>query len=258
MGTGAITQYVDVAQLVLYAFWIFFFALIFYLQRESKREGYPMHSEVPGRPNVPGLLPMPTQKTYKLFHGGVSVAPHDRDPGPAALPATPTAPFPGAPLDPIGDPIGVNIGPGSYTARLDEPELNSEGQVRILPMRKLPDSYAVSPKGPDPRGMTVIVADGQVGGTVRDIWIDHIERVLRYYELNVPGAALGPQVLLPVNFARIVGNQIQVRSLHGKHFAGVPRTKHPDQVTSLEEDKVMGYYGSGTLYADPERQEPLV
>ena len=63
MGTGAITQYVDVAQLVLYAFWIFFFGLIFYLQRESKREGYPMHSEVPGRPPVPGLLVRPVSGT---------------------------------------------------------------------------------------------------------------------------------------------------------------------------------------------------
>lgn len=41
METGAITQYVDVAQLVLYAFWLFFFGLIWYLQRESHREGYP-------------------------------------------------------------------------------------------------------------------------------------------------------------------------------------------------------------------------
>jgi uncharacterized protein with PQ loop repeat len=31
MQTGAITQYVDVAQLVLYMFWIFFFGLIYYL-----------------------------------------------------------------------------------------------------------------------------------------------------------------------------------------------------------------------------------
>ena len=45
METGAITQYVDVAQLVLYAFWAFFFGLIYYLQRESHREGYPMDSD---------------------------------------------------------------------------------------------------------------------------------------------------------------------------------------------------------------------
>ena len=31
MESGAITQYVDVAQLVLYLFWIFFFGLVIYL-----------------------------------------------------------------------------------------------------------------------------------------------------------------------------------------------------------------------------------
>ncbi len=33
---GAITSYIDVAQVVLYAFWIFFAGLIFYLRREDR------------------------------------------------------------------------------------------------------------------------------------------------------------------------------------------------------------------------------
>ena len=37
MGTGAITDYIDVAQLVLYLFWIFFAGLVIYLTLESKR-----------------------------------------------------------------------------------------------------------------------------------------------------------------------------------------------------------------------------
>ena len=45
MGTGAITQSIDVAQLVLYLFWIFFAGLIYYLVRENHREGYPMKTE---------------------------------------------------------------------------------------------------------------------------------------------------------------------------------------------------------------------
>ena len=45
MQTGAITGYIDVAQLVLYAFWLFFIGLIIYLRREDKREGYPLWSE---------------------------------------------------------------------------------------------------------------------------------------------------------------------------------------------------------------------
>ncbi|MBT5489522.1 MAG: photosynthetic reaction center subunit H, partial [Halieaceae bacterium] len=31
MGTGAITEYMDLAQLALYVFWIFFFSLVIYL-----------------------------------------------------------------------------------------------------------------------------------------------------------------------------------------------------------------------------------
>jgi photosynthetic reaction center H subunit len=38
----------------------------------------------------------------------------------------------------------------------------------------------------------------------------------------------------------------------------VPTTKHPDQVTLLEEEKIMAYYGGGTLYAHPSRKEPLI
>jgi photosynthetic reaction center H subunit len=47
LATGAITaQYIDVAQLVLYCFWIFFAGLIYYLHRENKREGYPLRVDV--------------------------------------------------------------------------------------------------------------------------------------------------------------------------------------------------------------------
>ena len=38
MPTGAITSEIDVAQVVLYAFWFFFAGLIIYLRKEDKRE----------------------------------------------------------------------------------------------------------------------------------------------------------------------------------------------------------------------------
>jgi photosynthetic reaction center H subunit len=41
-------------------------------------------------------------------------------------------------------------------------------------------------------------------------------------------------------------------------FENVPALKHPEQITRLEEEKICAYYGAGTLYATPERQEPLV
>ena len=45
MPRGEITAYLDVAQVVLYAFWIFFAGLVFYLRREDRREGYPLEAE---------------------------------------------------------------------------------------------------------------------------------------------------------------------------------------------------------------------
>lgn len=43
------THYMDITQVVLYAFWFFFFGLLLYLRREDKREGYPLVSNEPGR-----------------------------------------------------------------------------------------------------------------------------------------------------------------------------------------------------------------
>ena len=42
MNPGAITASIDVAQVTLYLFWLFFAGLLIYLRREDKREGYPL------------------------------------------------------------------------------------------------------------------------------------------------------------------------------------------------------------------------
>jgi photosynthetic reaction center H subunit len=257
MGTGAITEYIDVAQLVLYAFWIFFFGLIFYLQRESKREGYPMETDRPGRTHVDGLLPMPSTKTYKLHDGSSVSAPHTRDHGPKSLAARPTAGFPGAPLEPTGNPMLGNVGPGSYTNRMDVAERMWDGSTLIVPLRAAAGS-GVSTKDTDPRGLPVVGADGVVGGTVKEVWVDRAEMLVRFLEVSVPNGAKGPQVLLPMNFARVDRDKVRVASIMGAHFANVPRTRNPDAVTSLEEEKIMAYYGAGTLYADPRRAEPAL
>ena len=41
--------YVDVAELALYSFFGFFLALVFYLRREDRREGYPLEDDISGR-----------------------------------------------------------------------------------------------------------------------------------------------------------------------------------------------------------------
>jgi photosynthetic reaction center H subunit len=53
------TSYIDLTQVLLYAFWLFFALLVYYLRREDKREGYPLQSDrrnvvVQGFPAAPG------------------------------------------------------------------------------------------------------------------------------------------------------------------------------------------------------------
>ena len=80
--------------------------------------------------------------------------------------------------------------------------------------------------------------------------------IIRYLEVTLDGS--GARVLLPVPFSNIskARKRVEVDAIKAEHFAGVPRTKSPDQVTRLEEDMISGYYGGGTLYATPQRQEP--
>jgi len=66
------------------------------------------------------------------------------------------------------------------------------------------------------------------------------------------------RVLLPTTFARVMPRKVLVKSILGSQFANVPPLRNPDQVTLLEEDKIVGYYGGGTLYATPARAEPLL
>jgi photosynthetic reaction center H subunit len=63
MHTGAITDYMDVAQMTLYVFWLFFAALVIYLRREDKREGYPLESSRSRQIRIEGWPPLPKPKT---------------------------------------------------------------------------------------------------------------------------------------------------------------------------------------------------
>lgn len=252
---GAITSYIDVAQLVLYAFWIFFAGLIYYLHRENKREGYPLVSDRSSRIVVQGWPPMPPAKSYRLADGGHVTVPRSETEPPLA--AEPTGAWPGAPLQPTGDPMHAGVGPGAYAQREDRVEKTHEGAVKILPLR-LAEGYDIASEDLDPRGLPVEGADGVVGGTVRDLWVDRSDVVFRYLEVAPanPGAA---PLLLPINFVNsFARGRVRVDALLGAQFAGVPRTRQPDSVTRLEEEKIMAYFGAGTLYAEPRRAEPLL
>ena len=44
--------------------------------------------------------------------------------------------------------------------------------------------------------------------------------------------------------------------IRGDQFKQVPGLANPDQVTLQEEDKIVAFYGGGTMYAMPDRQGP--
>jgi photosynthetic reaction center H subunit len=256
METGAITQYIDVAQLALYAFWIFFAGLIYHLLQENKREGYPLESERSAHIKVQGWPPIPSPRTYVLRDGTTRSFPNDKRSS-QVLAAEPVGNWPGAPLVPTGNPMLDGVGAGAWADRPDIPDTTVEGTPRLVPLR-VAQEYSVAAGDPDPRGMQVRGADGAVGGTVVDLWVDRSEALFRYLELNVPAAQGERRVLLPINFTRINASGIRVKSILGGQFAQVPGTAQADVVTLLEEEKVMAYYGGGVLYATPARQEPLL
>jgi photosynthetic reaction center H subunit len=255
MEKGTIVGSIDVAQVVLYAFWVFFIGLIFYLRREDKREGYPLVSDRRGGVSVIGFPTPPAPKTFRLAHGGTAMAPNGKADPPVTA-ARPTMPWPGAPYEPTGNPMLDGVGPAAYALRADTPDLTLEGHDKIVPMRIASD-FAIATEDPDPRGMTVIAADRKTAGTVRDVWVDRSEVIIRYLEVELAG---GKNVLLPWNFGRIDKRrrEIKVRSILARQFADVPSTKSADRITLLEEDRICAYYGGGQLYALPARTEPLL
>ncbi len=262
MQFGAFTSYIDLAQIVLYAFWIFFAGLIFYLRREDKREGYPLESDRSERASrvvVQGFPAIPEPKVFDLPHGGTQISPRKEEPREIA--AEPVAPWPGAPLEPTGNPMLDGVGPAAYALRAEAPERTAEGDAKIVPLHAVPD-FVVDLRDQDPRGMDVVTADNQVAGKVVDIWVDRSEHLVRYLEVEVPTGETARRVLLPMGFARVSRwawhNSVKVESLMSHHFADVPGIQNPNEVTMREEDRICAYFASGHLYAHPWRQEPVL
>lgn len=255
MQFGAITQYIDVAQILLYAFWIFFVGLIIYLRREDKREGYPLQSDRSERTNrvqVQGFPRMPPPKTFRLAQGGEITVP--RAETPQILAAAAVEPWPGAPLEPSGNPMLDGVGPAAFAERADAPDLTLEGEPRIAPLRIATD-FAVEARDPDPRGRPVLGADGVQAGVVQDLWIDRSEPQIRYIEV---ATAEGRAVLVPIGLVRLDSWRrcVHVHAVLAGQFETAPTLAAPDRVTLREEDRICAYFAGGTLYAEPGRQEP--
>ena len=244
-----ILERIDLALVALYIFWLFFALLIYYLQTENMREGYPLEDEDGNLAPNQGLFPLPSPKTFRLPHGhGEKTVPNylseDRK-----LALERTSETGGFPHRPTGDPMRDGVGAAAWAPRRDVPELDGKGHPKLVPMRDLPDFSVAA--GNDPRGLPVVAGDGEVAGEVVDIWIDEPEAIVRYLEVEL--AAGGGTRLLPLYFARIKRDRVQVRAIFSHHFADVPRHRSGEQVTLLEEEKISAYYGGGLRYASESR-----
>ena len=250
----------DIAQLVLYLFWAFFFGLVIYLQRETMREGYPMESETTGKPAMFGPFSLPAPKTFKLPHGhGEATFPNPekdaREITDRKFAMRPVAKWSGAPFEPTGDPLVDGIGPAAWAERADHAELTVEGDPKIVPLSSS-NEWAIADGDSDIRGRDVIAHDGKVAGTVKDVWIDKSESMIRYIEIDLPegaGSVLCPMTAVVVG---VHGKIVKVDSLAAHQFANIPKPKTPGQITMLEEERVMAYVAGGRLYATPDRPEP--
>lgn len=255
---GEFVTGIDLVDVSLWIFCLFFLWLVFWLDRESHREGFPTEQDETGLPEHEGILFKPPAKTYLLPHGRgqVTVPPGEGDKRDLALKRT--APWAGSPFEPTGDPMKDGVGPASYAEREDVPDLTNDGRPRIVPF-SAGDGYTVAELDADPRGMDVYGADNVKGGVVTDLWVDRSEAIIRYLEVNTGSTEAPHSVLLPVPFAVIKGSKqrVDVDAVFGHHFKDVPTTKDASSVTRLEEDKISGYYGGGKLYAEPDRLEPL-
>ncbi|MFU8881721.1 MAG: photosynthetic reaction center subunit H, partial [Rhodobacterales bacterium] len=234
----------DLASLTLWLFWGFFALLIFYIQRENMREGYPLEDDDGNVAANQGLFPVPDDKTFKLQHGrGDVTVPSGQTPERKDIALRKTAAGNGFPFEPTGDPMIDGVGPASWAPRRDVPELDGKGHPKIIPMAAT-EHFHVS-AGRDPRGLPVQGGDLEIVGTIVDMWIDEPEQLVRYLEIKLDPAWGEGTRLVPMTLCKIKSDRVKIHSIFGKHFNNVPKTASPRQVTLLEEDKISGYYAGG-------------
>ncbi|MBV6637641.1 MAG: photosynthetic reaction center subunit H, partial [Mameliella sp.] len=113
----------DLASLALWLFLVFFALLIYYIQRENMREGYPLENDDGDPAPNQGMFPVPDDKTFTLPHGrGTVTVPSGQNRERADLALARTAASDGFPFEPTGDPMADGVGPASWAARRDVPE----------------------------------------------------------------------------------------------------------------------------------------
>ncbi len=236
----------DLALISLYMFWLFFAGLIYYIQRENQREGYPLENE--DGTLTSSNLSTPEPKTFILPHGrGEYKAPdHERETRDLAL--APTSGGTGFPFAPTGNALKDGVGPASWSARRDEAELDGHGHAKIQPMAKLGEFSVAA--GRDPRGLPIMCHDRKSPGKVSDMWVDVPEQLVRYLEVTLDD---GGKRMVPMPMVKIKSDRVIVNALDSESFRDIPTIASDAQITKLEEEKVSAYVAGGYLYTADKR-----
>lgn len=241
---GNLTGDIDLIQVLLVAFFAFFGGLVLYLRREDKREGYPLEPTTAGRAYpVVGFPSPPPPKTFRLIGGGTATMPHRIPQWPIEREAPPVM---GGPL-PGGVPsLGDGLGAGASVLASEAPMRTAAGDLLLQPLRDAP-GWSVGRGEDDPRGSRIAGSDLRPAGTVVDIWVDRVARILRYLEVELDG---GGVILVPI-FQCDTGRRgqlIVVWALRSDQLAAVPRLSRPGVMTAREEDRLTAFYAGAEIY----------
>lgn len=266
MNAAYIVGTFDVAELAFLLFFGFFIALVFYLNKESRREGYPLEDEETGKIH-PGSLFDTGKKSFQLPHGRGTYVPEDVARDDINVPGVQAFRAAGAPWVPTGNAMKDGMGPAAWANRSNYPDLTFDGRPRIVPIANSHE-LIVSPNDPQLIGWPVKAADGVTVGKVSDIWVDQAEHIIRYLEVETN---TGKKVLAPMMVAVVHGNSlidallpivedkpkyVEIDAITAAQFDDVPTLETPGIITRYEEDRVQAYFGGGYMYATPERAEP--
>lgn len=258
MNAAYIVGTLDVAELAFLLFFVFFIALVFYLNRESRREGYPLEDEQTGKIH-PGSLFDGDKKVFKLPHGRGTYVPEDNPRDDINIPAVQAFNAAGAPWVPTGDPMIDGLGPAAWANRAKYPDLTFDGRPRIVPIGQSHE-IIVSPRDPQLIGWPVVAADGVTVGKVSDIWVDQAEHIIRYLEIetNSGKKVLAPMMVAAVQTRGFFNDKpelVEIDAITSAQFDNVPQLETPGIITRYEEDRIQAYFGGGYMYATPERSE---
>lgn len=268
MNAAYIVGNFDVAELAFLLFFGFFVALVFYLNKESRREGYPLEEEEDGK-ILPGSLFDGEKKTFQLPHGRGTYVPEDVARDDVNVPAVQSFRAAGAPFVPTGDAMVDGMGPAAWANRAKYPDLTFDGRPRIVPIAQSHE-LVIAPNDPQLVGFPVVAADGVTVGKVSDIWVDQAEHMIRYLEVETNS---GKKVLAPMMVAVVHGNglidallpitsdkpeYVEIDAITAAQFDAVPALETAGTITRYEEDHIQAYFGGGYMYATPERSEAWI